>query len=152
MPDTITRTYDTDRAGNRLAPRDMYPARPDGWEDNRIREDAGWFYHHTGRGRLIQKDERAIRDGGNHCHFCDYDSRHQLKQHTVRQMAHITEKRLSVRSAGATHEETGAADSATGSARVTISGTKSVQFFLLAFAARSIRSRSADLIRRFSVS
>lgn len=68
----------TDPAGNRIADRQQYPALPATWPDNRITEDSHWFYHHDEHGRLTEKDERRIRDGGSLSHHYHYDTRHRL--------------------------------------------------------------------------
>ncbi|MFQ3395682.1 RHS repeat-associated core domain-containing protein [Enterobacter mori] len=77
-PAGITAGYLTDPAGNRIADRVQYPALPARFADNRISEDADWFYHHDEHGRLTRKDERNIRDGGSHSHHYHYDHRHRL--------------------------------------------------------------------------
>ncbi|EHC8752722.1 RHS repeat protein, partial [Salmonella enterica] len=68
----------TDPAGNRVADREQYPALPAMWRDNRIGEDVAYFYHHDAHGRLTEKDERQIRDGGGYVHHYHYDNRHRL--------------------------------------------------------------------------
>ncbi|EAZ8172087.1 RHS repeat protein [Salmonella enterica] len=70
--------YATDPAGNRLADRAKYPVLPSLWQDNRISEDAQYFYHHDAHGRLTQKDERRIRNGGGYVHSYHYDNQHRL--------------------------------------------------------------------------
>ncbi|MFH7826931.1 RHS element core protein [Kluyvera chengduensis] len=82
-PAKTTTDYFTDPAGNRIADRQQYPALPAHFPDNRISEDAHWFYHHDEHGRLTEKDERRIRDGGSHSHHYHYDNQHRLA-HYVR--------------------------------------------------------------------
>jgi RHS repeat-associated protein len=77
--------YTTDPAGNRLADRDTHAALPAVWRNNRIREDAEYFYHHDSHGRLTGRDERLIRDGGSHCHRYHYDHQHRLVQYALTQ-------------------------------------------------------------------
>ena len=77
-PDGITTDIFTDPAGNRLADREMYPALPDRFPDNRITEDACGFYHHDEHGRLTEKDERRIRDGGSLTHHYACNNQHRL--------------------------------------------------------------------------
>ncbi|ECG1423027.1 TPA_asm: RHS repeat protein [Salmonella enterica subsp. salamae serovar 58:d:z6] len=48
------------------------------WRDNRIGEDVAYFYHHDAHGRLTEKDERQIRDGGGYVHHYHYDNQHRL--------------------------------------------------------------------------
>ncbi|MGG6633446.1 UNVERIFIED_CONTAM: RHS domain-containing protein, partial [Enterobacter cloacae] len=70
--------YLTDPAGNRAADREQYPSLPALWRDNRISEDGQFFYRYDEHGRLTEKDERSIRDGGSHSHHYHYDTRHRL--------------------------------------------------------------------------
>lgn len=74
----ITTEYFTDPAGNRIADRQQYPALPARFPENRVSEDVRWFYHHDEHGRLTEKDERRIRDGGSHSHHYHYDYQHRL--------------------------------------------------------------------------
>ncbi|ASG52832.1 MAG TPA: RHS repeat protein [Salmonella bongori] len=74
----LLRRYATDPAGNRITDREQYPALPSMWRDNRIGEDVQYFYHHDAHGRLAEKDERRIRDGGSHSHHYHYDNQHRL--------------------------------------------------------------------------
>ncbi|WHP30888.1 RHS repeat-associated core domain-containing protein [Trabulsiella odontotermitis] len=73
-----TKEYFTDPAGNRIAGQQQYPALPARFPDNRLSEDVNWFYHHDAHGRLTEKDERRVRDGGSHTHHYSYDSQHRL--------------------------------------------------------------------------
>ncbi|WP_278450396.1 RHS repeat-associated core domain-containing protein, partial [Salmonella bongori] len=75
----------TDPAGNRVADREQYPALPPVWRDNRIGEDVQYFYHHDAHGRLAEKDERRIRDGGSHSHHYHYDNQHRLAHYRCEQ-------------------------------------------------------------------
>ena len=77
----LLRRYATDPAGNRITDREQYPALPAIWRDNRISEDVQYFYHHDEHGRLAEKDERRIRDGGSHSHYYHYDNQHRLVHH-----------------------------------------------------------------------
>ncbi|UKJ22847.1 DUF6531 domain-containing protein [Enterobacter mori] len=70
--------YAADPAGNRITDREQYPVLPAMWRDNRINEDVQYFYHHDEHGRLAEKDERRIRDGGSHSHHYHYDNQHRL--------------------------------------------------------------------------
>ncbi|MBT1727500.1 RHS element core protein [Enterobacter quasimori] len=79
------RRYITDPAGNRLADRELYPALPALWRDNRISEDGQFFYHYDEHGRLTEKDERSIRDGGSHSHHYHYDNQHRLVHYRCEQ-------------------------------------------------------------------
>ncbi|EAY9565605.1 RHS repeat protein [Salmonella enterica] len=74
----LLRRHATDPAGNRITDREQYPALPAMWRDNRIGEDVAYFYHHDAHGRLTEKDERQIRDGGGYVHHYHYDNRHRL--------------------------------------------------------------------------
>ncbi|ELP4037570.1 RHS repeat protein, partial [Salmonella enterica] len=74
----LLRRHATDPAGNRITDREQYPALPAMWRDNRISEDVAYFYHHDAHGRLTEKDERQIRDGGGYVHHYHYDNRHRL--------------------------------------------------------------------------
>ncbi|EAA8845962.1 RHS repeat protein, partial [Salmonella enterica subsp. enterica] len=74
----LLRRHATDPAGNRVADREQYPVLPAMWRDNRIGEDVAYFYHHDAHGRLTEKDERQIRDGGGYVHHYHYDNRHRL--------------------------------------------------------------------------
>ncbi|HCC0890822.1 TPA: RHS repeat protein, partial [Salmonella enterica] len=74
----LLRRHATDPAGNRITDREQYPALPAIWRDNRIGEDVAYFYHHDAHGRLTEKDERQIRDGGGYVHHYHYDNRHRL--------------------------------------------------------------------------
>ncbi|EBN1956789.1 RHS repeat protein, partial [Salmonella enterica] len=74
----LLRRHTTDPAGNRVADREQYPALPAMWRDNRIGEDVAYFYHHDAHGRLTEKDERQIRDGGGYVHHYHYDNQHRL--------------------------------------------------------------------------
>ncbi|ECJ2283615.1 RHS repeat protein, partial [Salmonella enterica subsp. salamae] len=74
----LLRRHATDPAGNRITDREQYPALPAIWRDNRIGEDVQYFYHHDAHGRLTEKDERQIRDGGGYVHHYHYDNRHRL--------------------------------------------------------------------------
>ncbi len=74
----LLRRYATDPAGNRVADREQYPALPAIWRDNRISEDVQYFYHHDAHGRLAEKDERQIRNGGGYVHGYHYDNQHRL--------------------------------------------------------------------------
>ncbi|HAU8265714.1 TPA: RHS repeat protein [Kluyvera intermedia] len=77
--------YVTDPAGNRLADRAKYPALPSLWQDNRISKDEQYFYHHDAHGRLKEKDERRIRDGGGQVHCYHYDDQHRLAHYRCEQ-------------------------------------------------------------------
>ncbi|WP_368277826.1 RHS repeat-associated core domain-containing protein [Enterobacter cloacae] len=77
--------YLTDPAGNRAADREQYPSLPALWRDNRISEDGQFFYRYDEHGRLTEKDERSIRDGGSHSHHYHYDHRHRLVHHRLTQ-------------------------------------------------------------------
>ena len=77
-PENSTTDYFTDPAGNRIADRQQYPTLPARFPDNRVSEDAHGFYHHDEHGRLTEKDERRIRDGGSHSHHYHYDNQHRL--------------------------------------------------------------------------
>ena len=70
--------YTTDPAGNRITDREQYPALPAIWRDNRISEDVQYFYHHDAHGRLMEKDEHQIHDGGGRVHSYHYDNQHRL--------------------------------------------------------------------------
>lgn len=84
----------TDPAGNRIAERDKYPMLPEVWRDNRITQDADYFYHHDEHGRLTEKDERHIREGGSYTHHYDYDNQHRLTHYRLMQNGDIlTESR-----------------------------------------------------------
>ncbi|HCA3405262.1 TPA: DUF4329 domain-containing protein [Salmonella enterica subsp. salamae serovar 35:g,m,s,t:-] len=74
----LLRRHATDPAGNRITDREQYPALPAMWRDNRIGEDVAYFYHHDAHGRLTEKDERQIRDGGGYVHHYHYDNQHRL--------------------------------------------------------------------------
>ncbi|EDG2807809.1 DUF4329 domain-containing protein, partial [Salmonella enterica subsp. salamae] len=74
----LLRRHATDPAGNRITDREQYPALPAIWRDNRISEDVAYFYHHDAHGRLTEKDERQIRDGGGYVHHYHYDNQHRL--------------------------------------------------------------------------
>ncbi|ECI4647707.1 RHS repeat protein, partial [Salmonella enterica subsp. salamae] len=74
----LLRRHATDPAGNRVADREQYPVLPAMWRDNRIGEDVAYFYHHDAHGRLTEKDERQIRDGGGYVHHYHYDNQHRL--------------------------------------------------------------------------
>ena len=90
----LLRRYATDPAGNRITDREQYPALPAIWRDNRISEDMAYFYHHDAQGRLTEKDERRIRDGGCHSHYYHYDNQHRLVHYRcVRQGAALLESR-----------------------------------------------------------
>lgn len=84
-PANATDDYFTDPAGNRIADRERYPALPARFPDNRVSEDARWFYHHDAHGRLTKKDERRVRDGGGHAHHYHYDHQHRLVHHVLAQ-------------------------------------------------------------------
>ncbi|MDH1128657.1 DUF6531 domain-containing protein, partial [Enterobacter sp. GD03975] len=75
----------TDPAGNRITDREQYPALPAMWRDNRIGEDAHFFYRHDEHGRLTEKAERQIRDGGSYVHHYHYDSQHRLAHYRLTQ-------------------------------------------------------------------
>ncbi|MFH7827075.1 RHS element core protein [Kluyvera chengduensis] len=77
-PENSTTDYLTDPEGNRIADRQQYPVLPARFPDNRISEDAHGFYHYDDYGRLTEKDERRIRDGGSHSHHYHYDNQHRL--------------------------------------------------------------------------
>ncbi|HDJ2743840.1 TPA: RHS repeat protein, partial [Salmonella bongori] len=81
----LRRRYATDPAGNRITDREQYPALPAMWRDNRISEDVQYFYHHDAHGRLAEKDERQIRDGGSHSHHYHYDNQHRLAHYRCEQ-------------------------------------------------------------------
>ncbi len=84
----------TDPAGNRLADRAQYPVLPAAWRDNRISEDEHYFYHHDEYGRLTEKDERRIREGGSHTHHYAYDNQHRLTHWRLMQNGNtLTESR-----------------------------------------------------------
>ncbi len=90
----LRRRYATDPAGNRVTDREQYPALPSMWRDNRIGEDVQYFYHHDAHGRLAEKDERRIRDGGSHSHHYHYDNQHRLCHYRcVQQGAVLLESR-----------------------------------------------------------
>ncbi|ECJ5866653.1 RHS repeat protein [Salmonella enterica subsp. salamae] len=74
----LLRRHATDPAGNRITDREQYPALPAMWRNNRIGEDVAYFYHHDAHGRLTEKDERQIRDGGGYVHHYHYDNQHRL--------------------------------------------------------------------------
>ncbi|EDP8629733.1 hypothetical protein G6D98_003560 [Salmonella bongori] len=64
------------------------------WRDNRISKDMAYFYHHDEHGRLTEKDERRIRDGGSHSHHYHYDNQHRLLHYRcVQQGAVLLESR-----------------------------------------------------------
>ncbi|ECC8734380.1 hypothetical protein DFR18_001565 [Salmonella bongori] len=64
------------------------------WRDNRISKDMAYFYHHDEHGRLTEKDERGIRDGGSHSHHYHYDNQHRLLHYRcVQQGAVLLESR-----------------------------------------------------------
>ncbi|HDJ2756777.1 TPA: RHS repeat protein, partial [Salmonella bongori] len=78
----------------RVADREQYPALPAMWRDNRISKDMAYFYHHDEHGRLTEKDERGIRDGGSHSHHYHYDNQHRLLHYRcVQQGAVLLESR-----------------------------------------------------------
>ncbi|WP_171920766.1 RHS element core protein [Salmonella bongori] len=81
----LLRRYATDPAGNRVTDREQYPALPPVWRNNRIGEDVQYFYHHDAHGRLVEKDERRIRDGGSHSHHYHYDNQHRLSHYRCEQ-------------------------------------------------------------------
>ncbi|WP_079794762.1 DUF6531 domain-containing protein, partial [Salmonella bongori] len=81
----LLRRYATDPAGNRVTDREQYPALPPVWRNNRIGEDVQYFYHHDEHGRLVEKDERRIRDGGSHSHHYHYDNQHRLSHYRCEQ-------------------------------------------------------------------
>lgn len=81
----------TDPAGNRITPQDTLP---DVWRDNRITEDAEYFYHYDAHGRLTEKDERRIHANGSITHHYGYDNQHRLTQYRKMQNGHLlTESR-----------------------------------------------------------
>ncbi|UWM62750.1 RHS element core protein [Enterobacter sp. CP102] len=84
-PGGTTTEYFTDPAGNRIADRQQYPALPARFPDNRVGEDMRWFYHHDEHGRLTEKDERGIRDGGSHSYHYYYDNQHRLAHYVCAQ-------------------------------------------------------------------
>jgi uncharacterized protein RhaS with RHS repeats len=55
------------------------------WQDNRISKDEQYFYHHDAHGRLKEKDERRIRDGGGQVHCYHYDDQHRLAHYRCEQ-------------------------------------------------------------------
>lgn len=77
--------YSTDPTGNRVTDREQYPALPSVWRDNRIGEDVQYFYHHDEHGRLVEKDERQIRNGGGYVHCYHYDNQHRLVHYLCEQ-------------------------------------------------------------------
>ncbi|EMV7411193.1 RHS repeat protein [Enterobacter soli] len=83
------RRYITDPAGNRVADREQYPSLPARWQGNRISEDAEFFYHHDEHGRLTEKDERCIRDGGSYSHHYRYDNQHRLVHYRCEQQGTV---------------------------------------------------------------
>ncbi|HHD0742802.1 TPA: hypothetical protein ACN190_004564 [Citrobacter freundii] len=84
----------TDPAGNRIAERDKYPMLPEAWRDNRIAQDADYFYHYDKHGRLTEKDERRVRNGGSYTHHYSYDHQHRLTQYRLIQNGNtLTESR-----------------------------------------------------------
>lgn len=91
--DILQRTP-TDPAGNRIAERDKYPMLPEAWRDNRITQDADYFYHYDEYGRLTDKDERRVRNGGSYTHHYDYDDQHRLTHYCLMQQGDtLTESR-----------------------------------------------------------
>ncbi|MGX5872060.1 type IV secretion protein Rhs, partial [Enterobacter cloacae] len=84
--------YLTDPAGNRVADREQYPSLPALWRDNRISEDGQFFYRYDEHGRLTEKDERSIRDGGSHSHHYHYDHRHRLVHHRLTQQGQMLQE------------------------------------------------------------
>jgi len=89
-----TQSYFTDPAGNRTADRDICPALPVRWQDNRIMEDATYVYHYDVHGRLTEKDERRICPDGSLTHHYAYDSRHRLTRYRLMQRGDtLTESR-----------------------------------------------------------
>ncbi|VDZ81388.1 core protein [Salmonella bongori] len=104
----LLRRYATNPAGNRVADREQYPALPPVWRDNRIGEDVQYFYHHDAHGRLAEKDERRIRDGGSHSHHYHYDNQHRLAHYRCEQQGvTLLGKPLPVRPAGPPASENG---------------------------------------------
>ncbi|EAA7387863.1 RHS repeat protein [Salmonella enterica subsp. enterica] len=84
----------TDPAGNRIAERDKYPMLPEAWRDNRITQDADYFYHYDEYGRLTDKDERRVRNGGSYTHHYSYDHQHRLTHYRLMQQGNtLTESR-----------------------------------------------------------
>lgn len=75
----------TDPAGNRVAERDKFPMLPETWPGNRITQDVDYFYHYDEHGRLTEKDERRIREGGSYTHHYDYDNQHRLTHYRLMQ-------------------------------------------------------------------
>jgi YD repeat-containing protein len=68
---------------------------------NRISEDAEFFYHHDEHGRLTEKDERSIRDGGSHNHHYRYDNQHRLVHYRCEQQGTVLLVVMSVTRRGA---------------------------------------------------
>ena len=90
----ITQWTFTDPAGNRIAERDKYPMLPEAWRDNRITRDADYFYHYDEHGRLTDKDERRVRNGGSYTHHYRYDPQHRLTHYRLMQQGNtLTESR-----------------------------------------------------------
>ena len=79
----MTRYNGTPRPGWQTG--NKYPALPAMWRDNRIGEDVQYFYHHDEHGRLVEKDERQIRDGGGYVHCYHYDNQHRLRHYRCEQ-------------------------------------------------------------------
>jgi YD repeat-containing protein len=88
-PADTTEDFMTDPAGNRVADREQYPSLPARWQGNRISEDAEFFYHHDEHGRLTEKDERCIRDGGSYSHHYRYDNQHRLVHYRCEQQGTV---------------------------------------------------------------
>lgn len=78
--------YATDPAGNRLADRAQDPALPPVWQDNRIRADGRFFYHHDAHGRRVQK---TSRDADGNVHHYGYDSQHRLAHYRCEQQGTV---------------------------------------------------------------
>lgn len=78
--------YATDPAGNRLADRAQDPALPPVWQDNRIRADGRFFYHHDAHGRRVQK---TSRDADGTVHHYGYDSQHRLAHYRCEQQGTV---------------------------------------------------------------
>lgn len=79
----------TDPAGNRVADQDKYSQLPEVWRDNRITQDAEYFYHYDEHGRLTEKDERHVRPGGSYVHHYDYDHQHRLTHYRCEQQGAV---------------------------------------------------------------
>ena len=72
-----------------MADRGKYSQLPEVWRDNRITQDAEYFYHYDEHGRLTENDERHVRPGGSYVHHYDYDHQHRLTHYRCEQQGAV---------------------------------------------------------------